>query len=65
MAAFARILAVWSQSSHFILNTTVFQRASLHPEVYQLVGILPPSCCWKSTMTARTPLDVLARRIGL
>ena len=65
MAAFARILAVWSQSSHFILNTTVFQRASLHPEVYQLVGDFTSILLLEIHDDGTDPLDVLARRIGL
>ena len=65
MAAFARILAVWSQSPHFILNTTVFQRAPLHPEVYQLVGDFTSILLLEIHDDGTDPLDVLARRIGL
>jgi len=38
LAAFAEILAVWSQSPKFTINLTLFNRLPLHSEVNQIVG---------------------------
>ncbi|WP_167858537.1 non-ribosomal peptide synthetase [Methylobacterium nonmethylotrophicum] len=38
MAAFARVVAAWSESRHFTLNLTLFNRAPLDPQVYGIVG---------------------------
>ncbi|MEM8603686.1 MAG: amino acid adenylation domain-containing protein, partial [Cyanobacteria bacterium P01_H01_bin.121] len=38
LAAFAEILARWSQQPQFTLNLTLFNRLPLHPEVNRLVG---------------------------
>ncbi len=64
MSAFARTLALWSQSSRFILNTTVFQRMPLHPEIYHLVGDFTSILLLEIDDNGTDPLDVLARRIG-
>ena len=37
-AVFAEVLALWSNSSHFIVNLTLFKRLSLHPQVNDIVG---------------------------
>ena len=37
-AAFADVLALWSQRGRFTLNLTVFNRQPLHPDVDHLVG---------------------------
>jgi amino acid adenylation domain-containing protein len=36
--AFSDILSAWSQSRHFTLNLTLFNREPLHPDVMKLVG---------------------------
>jgi amino acid adenylation domain-containing protein len=64
MAAFARILAAWSQSPHFTLNTTLFQRAPLHPHVYRLVGDFTSILLLEIHDDAAESLEVLARRIA-
>ncbi|NEP58316.1 MAG: amino acid adenylation domain-containing protein [Symploca sp. SIO2G7] len=38
LAAFAEILAVWSKSSKFTINLTLYNPLPLHPEVNQIVG---------------------------
>ncbi|HBB32138.1 MAG TPA: hypothetical protein DDZ80_11635, partial [Cyanobacteria bacterium UBA8803] len=38
LTAFAEILTVWSKSSRFTLNLTLFNRLPLHPEVNNIVG---------------------------
>src|SRR5207342_2965085 len=38
MAAFARVLAAWSERPDFSLNVTHFNRTPLHPDVARLVG---------------------------
>ncbi len=37
-AAYSEILAAWSDSPHFTLNLTLFNRRPIHPEVSALVG---------------------------
>jgi nonribosomal peptide synthetase protein BlmIV len=37
-AAFADVLAMWSQCGHFMINLTTFNRMPLHPDVEALVG---------------------------
>ncbi len=64
LAAFARILATWSQSPHFTLNTTLFQRTPLHPQVHRLVGDFTSILLLEIHDDGTDPLDVLARRIG-
>ena len=64
LAAFARVLAAWSQSPHFTLNTTLFQRASLHPQVHRLVGDFTSILLLEIRDGATTPFDVLAKRIA-
>ncbi len=36
--AFSDILSAWSQSRHFTLNLTLFNREPIHPDVMKLVG---------------------------
>jgi amino acid adenylation domain-containing protein len=38
LAAFADILTVWSRSSHFTINLTLFNRMPMHPEVNAIIG---------------------------
>ncbi|MFZ5989469.1 MAG: amino acid adenylation domain-containing protein [Bacillota bacterium] len=38
MAAFSKILGLWSRSSKFSLNLTLFNRPALHPYINHLVG---------------------------
>lgn len=38
LSAFAQTLSIWSKSSHFALNLTVFNRLPLHPQVNELIG---------------------------
>ena len=38
LAAFAEVLTVWSKSSRFTINQTLFHRLPLHPQVHQIVG---------------------------
>lgn len=64
MAAFARVLAAWSQSPHFTLNTTLFQRASLHPHVHRLVGDFTSILLLEIRDGAAVTFDVLAKRIA-
>jgi len=64
LAAFARVLAAWSQSSHFTLNTTLFQRASLHPHVHRLVGDFTSILLLEIRDGAAVSFDVLAKRIA-
>lgn len=37
-SAYADILAAWSQSRHFTLNLTLFNREPIHPDVSKIVG---------------------------
>jgi len=38
LAAFAEILTIWSKTSQFTLNLTLFNRLPLHPQVNDIVG---------------------------
>ncbi|MGK7915263.1 MAG: amino acid adenylation domain-containing protein [Prochloraceae cyanobacterium] len=38
LAAYAEVLALWSNSSHFTLNVPRFNRLPLHPQINQLIG---------------------------
>ncbi|MFN0055393.1 MAG: amino acid adenylation domain-containing protein [Planctomycetales bacterium] len=38
LTAFADVLALWSQSPHFTLNVSTFNRPPLHPQVREVVG---------------------------
>jgi amino acid adenylation domain-containing protein len=64
IAAFARIVAAWSQSPHFTLNTTLFQRAPLHPQVHRLVGDFTSILLLEIHDGAADSFDVLAKRIA-
>ena len=64
MAAFARVLAAWSQSPHFTINTTLFQRASLHPHVHRLVGDFTSILLLEIHDGATLAFEVLAKRIA-
>jgi amino acid adenylation domain-containing protein len=64
MAAFARVLAGWSQTRHFTLNTTVFQRAPLHPHVYRLVGDFTSIVLVEVNVEPTASFETLARRIA-
>jgi amino acid adenylation domain-containing protein len=64
MAAFARILAAWSQTSHFTLNTTLFQRTPLHPHVYRLVGDFTSILLVEIRDDAADSFAALAQRIA-
>jgi amino acid adenylation domain-containing protein len=64
MAAFARILAAWSQNPHFTLNITLFERAPLHPHVYRLVGDFTSILLLEIHDDGADSLEVLARRIA-
>jgi amino acid adenylation domain-containing protein len=64
MAAFARVLAAWSQDRRFTLNTTVFQRPPLHPDVYRLVGDFTSIVLVEVNVEAAEPFEALARRIA-
>jgi amino acid adenylation domain-containing protein len=64
MAAFARVLAAWSQSPHFTLNTTLFQRASLHPHVHRLVGDFTSILLLEIHDGATLAFEALAKRIA-
>jgi amino acid adenylation domain-containing protein len=64
MAAFARILAAWSQSPHFTLNTTLFQRDPLHPQVNRLVGDFTSILLLEIHDGAADSFDILTKRIA-
>jgi pyochelin synthetase len=64
MAAFARVLGAWSQSPNFTLNTTLFQRAPLHPHVYRLVGDFTSILLLEIHDDGVDSLEVLAKRIA-
>jgi amino acid adenylation domain-containing protein len=64
IAAFARIVAAWSQSPRFTLNTTLFQRAPLHPQVHRLVGDFTSILLLEIHDGAAHSFDVLAKRIA-
>ncbi|NOK63893.1 MAG: hypothetical protein GFH27_549391n22 [Chloroflexi bacterium AL-W] len=38
LTAFANLLTVWSQSPHFTLNLTLFNRRAVHPDINHLIG---------------------------
>jgi amino acid adenylation domain-containing protein len=63
LAAFARVLAAWSQSPHFTLNTTLFQRASLHPHVHRLVGDFTSILLLEVHDGPEVPFDLLVKRM--
>jgi amino acid adenylation domain-containing protein len=64
IAAFARIVAAWSQGPRFTLNTTLFQRAPLHPQVHRLVGDFTSILLLEIHDGAADSFDVLAKRIA-
>jgi hypothetical protein len=63
LAAFARVLAAWSQSPHFTLNTTLFQRPSLHPHVHRLVGDFTSILLLEVHDGPAVPFDLLVKRM--
>jgi amino acid adenylation domain-containing protein len=64
LAAFARILATWSQTPHFTLNTTLLQRAPLHPHVDRLIGDFTSILLLEIRDEAVDSLTALAKRIA-
>lgn len=56
---FAEVIARWSKNQHFTLNTTLFNRLPLHPEVNNIVGdftslnLLEIDCRSKQTFLQR------------
>lgn len=38
LSAFAEIIGRWSQTPHFCLNLTVFNRPTIHPQIDQIIG---------------------------
>jgi amino acid adenylation domain-containing protein len=64
MAAFARVLAEWSETRQFTINTTVFQRAPLHPHVYRVVGDFTSIVLVEANVESAESFEKLARRIA-
>ena len=54
----------WSQSPHFTLNITLFQRAPLHPDVPGLVGDFTSVLLLEIQDDRSDSFEVLARRIA-
>jgi nonribosomal peptide synthetase protein BlmIV len=53
-AAYADVLALWSQTSRFTINMTTFNRLPLHPDVERLVGDFTSTTLLTVDATART-----------
>jgi amino acid adenylation domain-containing protein len=53
-AAFAEVIAAWSQSSRFLLNLTTFNRLPLHPDVGRIVGDFTSTALLSVDATAPT-----------
>lgn len=64
LAAFARVLAMWSQTDHFTLNMTLFQRAPFHPDVHRIVGDFTTVLLLEVKHESRDPFEVFAKRIA-
>ena len=63
LAAFAEILTVWSKSSRFTLNLTLFNRLPLHPQVNDLVGDFTSLTLLAVDHTEVNPFAIRARQI--
>ena len=63
MGAFAEVLAAWSKSPRFTLNTTLFNRLPLHPEVDQLVGDFTSMILLAVDLSSPGPFEARARRL--
>ncbi|MGH3794146.1 MAG: amino acid adenylation domain-containing protein [Pseudonocardiaceae bacterium] len=61
--AFAEVIAAWSAQQRFLLNVPLFDRASTHPEVEQLVGDFTGSVLLAADLTDATSFAEHARRL--
>lgn len=64
LTAFSRILATWSQNQHFTLNTTLFQRTLLHPQVYGLIGDFTSTLLFEVRHDPAASFKTLAKQIA-
>lgn len=64
LAAFARVLAMWSQTDHFTLNMTLFQRTPLHPDVHRIVGDFTTVMLLEVEHDHSEPFETFAKRIA-
>ncbi|MEV6318359.1 amino acid adenylation domain-containing protein [Streptomyces sp. NPDC051776] len=62
-AAFAEVIAVWSDSQRFLLNLPVFDREMLQPGVAQLVGDFSSSILLDADLRQELPFAEQARLI--
>ncbi len=62
-AAYAQVLAAWSQSPRLTLNLTLFNRPPLHPEVDRIVGDFTSLTLLASEPLPGEPFEERARRL--
>lgn len=63
LAAFAEILTVWSKSSRFTINLTLFNRLPLHSEVEEIIGDFTSSTLLAVDNSKQDSFEVRSRRI--
>jgi amino acid adenylation domain-containing protein len=64
MAAFARVLATWSQSGKFTLTLTLFERLPLHPQVDRLVGDFTSIILVEVNAETSVSFETIANRVA-
>ncbi|HZB94544.1 MAG TPA: amino acid adenylation domain-containing protein, partial [Herpetosiphonaceae bacterium] len=62
-AAYAEILAAWSKSAHFTLNTLFANRLPLHPDVDRIVGNFSTTLLLEVDNTEADSFEARARRL--
>ncbi|MFL6798587.1 MAG: non-ribosomal peptide synthetase, partial [Xanthobacteraceae bacterium] len=64
LAAYVRVLATWSQNSHFTLNTTLLLRDGWHPDVPRLAGEFTGTLLLEVQEDVNDSFPALARRVA-
>ena len=63
LTCFGDVLARWSQSSHFTVNLTLFNRPEIHPQVKDLVGDFTSLTLLEMNADAALPFIERAQRV--
>lgn len=63
MAIYAEVLGVWSSTTRFCLNVTIYNRLPLHPHVEQIVGDFTSMIFLVVDRTAASPFVERARQL--
>ncbi|MGK7905411.1 MAG: amino acid adenylation domain-containing protein [Hormoscilla sp.] len=61
--AYAEMLTVWGQRSHFAINILYFNRLPLHPQVNQILGNFSSTILLEVDNSMAVPFEVKAKRL--